>query len=118
MSEIAEIEAVQLLIEELREQLNTLRISEAVSVLNRETKQVSFVTWIQELMGEAKGKTVHNYLSQIETLSKVNGWTDEGFDYDSDITGLCSTVFEWTRTGKRWLQLWEFEKGIGGQVQW
>ena len=83
----------------------TLRISEAVGVLNREMKEVSFVTWIQEWMSGAKGKAVHNYLSQIETLSTVSGWTDEGFDYDGDITGLGSTVFEWTRTGKRWLQL-------------
>ena len=37
------------------------------------------MTWIQEWMGGAKGKAVHNYLSQIETLSKVNGWMDEGF---------------------------------------
>ena len=57
----------------------TLRISEAVGVLNREMKEVSFVTWIQEWMSGAKGKAVHNYLSQIETLSKVNGWMDEGF---------------------------------------
>jgi hypothetical protein len=35
------------------------------------------VTGIQEWTGEAKGKTVHKYFSQIETLAKVSGWTSE-----------------------------------------
>jgi hypothetical protein len=52
-------------------------------------------------MGEAKGKIVYDYFSQIETLSKVSGWTNEG-----EITGLGSTIFEWIRrNGKRRLQL-------------
>jgi len=59
MSEVAEIEALQLQIEELRAQLNTLRIGETVSVPSRLTKDVSLVTGIQEWTGEAKGKTVH-----------------------------------------------------------
>jgi hypothetical protein len=44
MSEAAEIEALQLQIEELREQLHTLRIGEAVSVPTRQMKDVSLVT--------------------------------------------------------------------------
>jgi len=56
MSEVAEIEALQLQIEELRAQLNTLRISGTVSVPSRQTMEVSLVTGIEEWTGEAKGK--------------------------------------------------------------
>jgi len=77
MSDIAEIEALQLQIEELRAQLNTLRIGETVSVPRSQTKDVSLVTGIQEWTGEAKGRTVHEFFSQIETLAKVSGWTNE-----------------------------------------
>ena len=61
MSEVAEMEALQLQIEELRAQLNTLRIGEAVRGPSRQAKDVSLVTGIQEWTGEAKGKTVHEF---------------------------------------------------------
>jgi hypothetical protein len=61
MSDVPEIEALQLQIEELRAQLNTLRIGEAVSVPSRQTKDVSLVTGIQKWTGEAKGITVHEF---------------------------------------------------------
>jgi len=77
MSEVADMEALQLKIEELHAQLNMLRIGEAVSGPNRQAKDVSLVTGIQEGMGEAKGKTVHKFFSQIETLAKVSGWSSE-----------------------------------------
>ena len=77
MSEVAEIEALQLQIEELRAQLNTLKIGETDSGPSRRTKDVSLVTGIQEWTGEAKGKTVHEFFSQIENLTKVSGWTNE-----------------------------------------
>jgi hypothetical protein len=78
MSEVAEIEALQLQIvqiKELRAQLNTLKTGETDSGPSRWTKDVSLVTGIQEWTGEAKGKTVHEFFSQIETLAKVSGWT-------------------------------------------
>jgi len=77
MSEVAEMEALQLQIEELRAQLNTLRIGEAVRGPSRQAKDVSLVTGIQEWTGEAKGKSVHEFFSQIETLAKVSGWSNE-----------------------------------------
>jgi len=61
MSNVAEIEAMKLQIEELRAQLNTLRIGEAVGVPRRQTKDVSLVTGIQKWTGEAKGRTVHEF---------------------------------------------------------
>jgi Zn-dependent alcohol dehydrogenase len=61
MSEVGAMEALQQQIEELREQLNTLRIGEAVRGHSRQAKDVSLVTGIQEWTGEAKGKTVHEY---------------------------------------------------------
>ena len=51
MSEVAEIEALQLQIvqiEELRAELNTLKIGETDSGPSRWTKDVSLVTGIQE----------------------------------------------------------------------
>lgn len=77
MSEVADIEALQLQIAELRAQLTTLRVGETVSVPSRQTRDVSLVIGIQEWTGEAKGKTVHEFFSQIETLAKVSGWTNE-----------------------------------------
>jgi hypothetical protein len=35
------------------------------------------VTGIQDWTGEAKGKTVHEFFSKVETLMKVSGWTSE-----------------------------------------
>jgi len=69
MSDIAEIEALQLQIEELRAQLNTLRIGETVSVPRSQTKDVSLVTGIQEWTGEAKGRTVHEFFFTNRNLS-------------------------------------------------
>ena len=77
MSEVAAIEAHQQQVEELRAQLNALRIGETDSRPSRRTKDVSLVTGIQEWTGEAKGKTVQELFSQIETLAKVSGWTNE-----------------------------------------
>jgi hypothetical protein len=48
MSDIPEIETLQLQIEELRTQLNALRLGATVSVPNRQTKDVSLVTGIQD----------------------------------------------------------------------
>ena len=77
MSEVSEIDALQLQIEEFCTQLNTLKIGEIDSGPSRRTKDVSLVTVIQEWTGEAKGKSVHEFFSQIEILAKVIGWTNE-----------------------------------------
>ena len=77
MSEVSEIEGLQLQIEKLRAQLNTFKLGETDSGTSSRTKDVSLVTGIQEWSGEAKGKSVHEFFSQIETLEKVSGWTNE-----------------------------------------
>ena len=77
MSEVSEIEGLQLQIKELRAQLNTFKLGETDSGTSRRTKDVSLVTGIQEWTGEAKGKSVHEFISQIETLAKVSGWKNE-----------------------------------------
>ena len=61
MSEVAEIEALQLQIEEMREQIKQLRIGETDSRPCRRTKDVLLVTGIQEWTGEAKRRTVHEF---------------------------------------------------------
>jgi len=62
MYEVAEIEAILLQIQELRGQLTTLRIGDTVNVPSIQTKDVSLVTGIRKWTGEAKGKTVHEFL--------------------------------------------------------
>jgi len=69
MYDVAEIEALQLQIEELRDQLNTFRTGEAVSVPRSQTKDVSLVTGIQQWTGEAKGRTVHEFFFANRNLS-------------------------------------------------
>jgi hypothetical protein len=76
MSEVAEIETLQLQIQQLRAQLHALRIGKAASVPSRKN-DVSLVAEIKEWTGEAKGRSVHEFFSQIETLAKVSGWTNE-----------------------------------------
>jgi len=73
MSEVAEIEALQLQIEELHAQLTTLRIGETVSIPSRQTKDVSLVTGIQEWTGEAKGKTARVFLTDRHWRKLVGG---------------------------------------------
>ena len=53
MSEVAEIESIQLQNEEFRSQLNTLKIGDTESGPSRRTKDVSLVTGIQEWTVEA-----------------------------------------------------------------
>jgi len=77
MSEVAELEALQLQTEQLHVQLNTVRIGETDNVPSRQTKTVLLVIGIQEWTGKVKAKTVHEVFSQIETLEKVSGWTNE-----------------------------------------
>ena len=76
MSDVAEIESLQLQIEELRAQLNTLRIGEAVSVPSREMNDVWLVTGFQEWRLMRKRKLCKNFFSKIENLATVSGWTN------------------------------------------
>jgi hypothetical protein len=91
MSEVAETEALYVQIEELRAQLNALRIGEAGSVPRSQTKDVSLVTGIQEWTVKAKEKSVHEFFLQIETPRKVSGWTneDKAFVVKAKLQGLA-----------------------------
>jgi hypothetical protein len=74
MSCLAEMEAIQAQVEELRCQLETLRIGEAH---RGQSKDISLVAGIKEWTGESKGKSVYDFLTQVETLAKVSGWTNQ-----------------------------------------
>jgi hypothetical protein len=60
-------------VENLRQQLEDLQTS-----LSRNfTKDVSLVAGLKEWSGDSKGKSVKEYLAQIETYAKVSHWTDQ-----------------------------------------
>jgi hypothetical protein len=60
--------------EDLQDQLETLRIGGSHRGQN---KDVSLVAGIKEWTGKSKGRSVHEFLTQIETLAKVSGWTSQ-----------------------------------------
>jgi hypothetical protein len=68
------MELLQAQMEELRGQLQTLRIAEAHT---GQSKDVSLVAGIKEWTGESKGRSVQEFLTQVETLAKVSGWTSQ-----------------------------------------
>jgi hypothetical protein len=68
------MEVLQAQMEELRDQLETLRIGEAP---RGQSKDVSLVAGIKEWTGESKGRSVQEFLTQVETLAKVSGWTSQ-----------------------------------------
>jgi hypothetical protein len=72
MMQSVEMEVLGAQMEELRDQLDTLRIGEAH---RGPSKEVSLLAGIKEWTGESKGRSVHEFLTQIETLAKVCGWT-------------------------------------------
>jgi hypothetical protein len=71
---LAEMEVLQAQVVELRGQLETLRIGKAH---RGQSKDISFVAGIKEWTGESKGKSVYDFLTQVETLAKVSGWTNQ-----------------------------------------
>jgi hypothetical protein len=74
MAEGVEVELLQAQVEELRERLENLGI---VGSPRGQSKDVSLVAGIKEWTGESKGKPVQEFLSQIETLAKVSGWSSQ-----------------------------------------
>ena len=88
MARVGEMEVLQAQMEELRVQLETLRIGEAH---RGQSKDVSLVAGIKEWTGESKGRSVYEFLTQIETLAKVSGWTshDKAFIVKAKLQGLA-----------------------------
>jgi predicted mannosyl-3-phosphoglycerate phosphatase (HAD superfamily) len=74
MAEAMEMEILHAQIEELRERLENLGIVESP---RGQSKDVSHVAGIKEWTGESKGRSVQEFLTQIETLAKVSGWTSQ-----------------------------------------
>jgi hypothetical protein len=68
------MEVLQDQMEELRDQLDTLRIGE---VHRGQSKDVSLVAGIKEWTGESKGRSVHEFLTQRETLTRVSAWSSQ-----------------------------------------
>jgi hypothetical protein len=74
MATAVEMEILQAQMEELRERLAAIRIGEDH---RSQSKDVSLVAGIKEWTGDSKGRPVHEFLTQIETLAKVSGWTSQ-----------------------------------------
>jgi hypothetical protein len=74
---MAEVDALTRQVEELRVELNNLRIAAGARASRPQSKDVSLVAGIREWNGDSKGKSVHEFFSQIETLAKVSYWTDQ-----------------------------------------
>ena len=68
------MEILQAQMEELRDRMDNLRIGDGP---RGQSKDVSLVAGIKEWTGESQGKPVHDFLTQIETLAKVSGWTSQ-----------------------------------------
>jgi hypothetical protein len=68
-----EVDLLHAKIDELQVQLQALRLKDGPRV---QTKDISLVATIKEWTGGKKGKPVHEFLTQIETLAKVSGWSD------------------------------------------
>jgi hypothetical protein len=88
MADTVEMEILQAQIEELRERMETLGIGE---VPRGHSKDVSLVAGIKEWTGEGKGKPVLEFLTQIETVAKVSGWTsrDKALIVKAKLQGLA-----------------------------
>jgi hypothetical protein len=82
------MEVLQAQMEEIRDQLETLRIWEAH---RGQSKDVSLVAGIKEWTGESKGRSVQEFLTQVETLAKVSGWTsqDKALNIKPKLQGLA-----------------------------
>jgi hypothetical protein len=72
MAAAVEMEILQAQLEELRDRLAAIRIGDDH---RGQSKDVSLVEGIKEWTGESKGRYVHEFLTQNETLAKVSGWT-------------------------------------------
>jgi hypothetical protein len=55
-----------------------------------QSKDVSLVAGIKKWTGESRGRSMHEFLTQIETLTKVSGWTsqDKAFIAKAKLQGL------------------------------
>jgi hypothetical protein len=82
------MEVLQAQMEELCDQLETLRIGEAP---RGQSKDVSLVAGISEWTGKSKGRSVQEFLTQVETLAKVSGWTsrDKALIVKAKLQGLA-----------------------------
>jgi hypothetical protein len=88
MAQLAEMEALHAQMDELWDQLETFRIREAH---RGQSKDVSLVAGIKEWTGEGKGRSLYEFLTQIETLTKVSGWTsqEKAFIVEAKLQGLA-----------------------------
>jgi hypothetical protein len=60
-------------VEDLRQRLEGLQ----TAVSRNLTKDVSLLAGLKEWAGDSKGRMVHEYFAQIETLAKVSHWTEQ-----------------------------------------
>jgi hypothetical protein len=112
MAQSVEMEVLQAQMVELRDQLDTLRIGEGH---RGQSKDVSLVVGIKDWTGESKRRSVHEFLTQAETLAKVSGRTsqDKAFIVEAKLQGLALQFLmgkkSWAEMGvltKDWNRPW------------
>lgn len=88
MAQAQEMEAIRAQVEELQRQLRTLR---ATSEPRGQSKNVSLVAEIKEWTGDGKGRSVYEFLNQVDTLARVSGWTsqDKALIVKAKVQGLA-----------------------------
>jgi hypothetical protein len=88
MAQSVEMEVLQAQMDELQNQLDTLRIVEGH---RGQSKDVLLVAGIKEWTEESKGRSAHEFLTQIETLAKVSGWTskEKALIVKAEVQGLA-----------------------------
>ena len=61
-------------IERLKVEINT---TPRASPIQTAMKNVTFVAGIKDWTGDSKGRTIHEFLAQIDTYAEVSNWTDD-----------------------------------------
>jgi len=68
-------------IQEIREEIERLKVeintTPRASPIQTAMKDVTLVAGIQDWTGNSKGRTVHEFLAQIDTYAKVSNWADD-----------------------------------------
>jgi len=65
----------------MREEIERLRVeinaTPRTSPISTATKDVTLVAGIKDWTGDSKGRTIHEFLAQIDTYAKVSNWVDD-----------------------------------------
>jgi len=68
-------------IQEMREEIERLKVeinaTPISSPIQTAMKDVTLIAGIKDWTGDSKGRTIHEFLAQIDTYAKVSNWADD-----------------------------------------